>query len=394
MSHQLIKALKPQLAMLWPSLTAQAGEFKSLGGERSQQQGDYRLVELELIFAKAKLIQKTSWNAQGQMEGLFFSPGQLPEEVPDPAQSEITVDAGTGFPLKGLLTLPETAEKVPAVVLIHGSGPSDRDESVGANFPFRDLALGLKEKGIASIRYDKRTLTYGSDIAQDPKFTIEGEFVEDAVAAVKLLKANPKIHGDRIFLLGHSQSGSLLAHIDQAGAQVRGYVVLAGTPRKLWELMEEQSQATAQALQEAGQSEKAETILKNLDLELPKAKKPARMTQEESADAGTIFGIQAWYLKNLEDQDPIAEYRGADKPMLFLQGEADRQVPLEDFQAWQRELKDLSDATFKSYADLNHLFGKSSREVPYHEIFNQEYMERTPVDPAVIQDLADWLLNH
>lgn len=67
----------------------------------------------------------------------------------------ITVAADADYPLPGLLTLPDGAGPFPAVLLVHGSGPQDRDEAVGPNRPFRDLAVGLAALGVASLRYDK-----------------------------------------------------------------------------------------------------------------------------------------------------------------------------------------------------------------------------------------------
>lgn len=77
----------------------------------------------------------------------------------------ITVAADADYPLPGLLTLPDGAGPFPAVLLVHGSGPQDRDEAVGPNRPFRDLAVGLAALGVASLRYDKRTFAHGKRLA-------------------------------------------------------------------------------------------------------------------------------------------------------------------------------------------------------------------------------------
>ena len=121
----------------------------------------------------------------------FCETGSLTEEavsIGDPA-------------LPGTLTLPEgAASPLPAVVLLHGSGPNDRDESIGQTKMFRDLAEMLAEKGIAVLRYDKRTLIYGSRYtAEDLKtFTVDDESIQDAVAAANLLRSDPRI--GKVFL--------------------------------------------------------------------------------------------------------------------------------------------------------------------------------------------------
>ena len=117
---------------------------------------------------------------------------------------KIIVGKGTEYPLNGLLTLPDQpASPLPAVVMVHGSGPSNMDERVIKLTPFRDLAEGLAGRGVASIRYDKRTFAHGRKMAKACP-TVEEETIEDALRAIALLKKDPRIDPPRIFLLGHT----------------------------------------------------------------------------------------------------------------------------------------------------------------------------------------------
>jgi hypothetical protein len=102
---------------------------------------------------------------------------------------QVTVLANATYPLEGILTLPDfNTEKASAVVFVHGSGPLDKDETIGANKLFRDLADGLAKKGIASLRFDKRTYTYGKQIIKElgGRLSVEEEIIQDAIMAVQM----------------------------------------------------------------------------------------------------------------------------------------------------------------------------------------------------------------
>ena len=153
---------------------------------------------------------------------------------------QITVGAGTDYPLKGLLTLPDDLSgPVPAVVMVHGSGASNMDEKVMKLTPFKDLAEGLAEHGGASLRYDKRTNAHGFKLIRQKHFTItvKEETIEDAILAVNMLKNDPRIDHNRIFILGHSMGAMLAPRIDAEGADVKGLIMMAGTPYRLEDIV-------------------------------------------------------------------------------------------------------------------------------------------------------------
>lgn len=112
---------------------------------------------------------------------------------------KIVVGEGTEYPLNGLLTLPEgLSGPAPAVVMVHGSGPSDMDEKVMKLTPFKDLAEGLAERGVASVRYDKRTFAYARELMKNvgKDMSVWEETVEDAILAACLLKNDPRIDSE------------------------------------------------------------------------------------------------------------------------------------------------------------------------------------------------------
>ena len=150
---------------------------------------------------------------------------------------------GTQYPLNGLLTIPETGTaSYPAVVLVHGSGPNDMDVRIGKTYIFKDLAEGLAKHGIAVLRYHKRTFVYLKEWEKNFHLgmTVKEEYIEDAVHATNLLKNDPRIDQNRIFILGHSQGGMLAPRIDAEGGNFAGLIIMAGTPRKMEEVYADQ----------------------------------------------------------------------------------------------------------------------------------------------------------
>ena len=148
----------------------------------------------------------------------------------------IIVGENTKYPLNGLLTLPDGANKpVPAVVFVHGSGASNMDEKVGKVTPFKDLAEGLAKLGIASIRYDKRFFVHGFKLMKEKNVTVKMETIKDALLATEILKKDSRIDKDNIFIIGHSMGAMLAPRIDAEGGDYKGLILMAGSPRKLEE---------------------------------------------------------------------------------------------------------------------------------------------------------------
>ncbi len=157
-------------------------------------------------------------------------------------ESEVTVGSGE-WALPGTLSMPVGEGPFPAVVLVHGSGPNNRDEGFGPVSPFKDLAWGLASRGIAVLRYDKRTLVYQAELAAGGgDLTIEDETIDDAAAAVELLLNTEGIDPQAVFVLGHSLGGMVIPRIAAAAPDARGFIVLAGPARPMEDLILEQTE--------------------------------------------------------------------------------------------------------------------------------------------------------
>lgn len=392
----MLAALPPAvLEQTWGQLEQQAGAFESLGDEvTSQVQGDLTTYFFALQFEKLTLEALVTVNTGGQVAGLYFRPleavqaAATPEYEPpvyaDSAafeERDVTLNAGSDRDLPGTLTVPVGEGPFPVVVLVHGSGPNDRDETVGSNKPFRDLAWGLASQGIAVLRYDKRTLVYAAQMAADPNLTVAAETVDDAVAAVDLLRQTEGIDPDQIYVLGHSQGGYLAPRIAAQAGDLAGVIILAGNTRPLPDLVAEQTEYLL-TIDDGTFSDEDQAYLDST-LEVVEATKAA---QPDDDPATLLFHTPPAYWIDLNAYDPLAAVQDVAAPLLILQGERDYQVTLDDLAGWQSALEGRDDVTFKTYADLNHLFLSGEGDPN-----PAEYQQPGHVAEAVINDIAGWI---
>lgn len=302
----------------------------------------------------------------------------------------IIVGEQTKYPLKGMLTLPADESrdgKLPAVVLVHGSGSSNMDEKVLKLTPFKDLALGLAEHGIASVRYDKRTFVYGRKMMKEKEpITVKEETIEDAILAAELLRADKRIDPERIFIIGHSMGGMLAPRIDAEGGNFRGLILLAGTPRKLEEILVDQTEEMLD-----GMNPIMKLLYGNVLQKLcKKLEGMYEISDEEAKKKKLMNGTTLYYFKETGEHAAENYLREMTKPLLVMQGEKDFQVKLDkDFALYQEILKDYPDVTYKVYEGLNHCF------VPtiYGDIKKamKEYNVEQHIGADVIGDIAEWI---
>src|SRR6266850_3925977 len=237
-----------KLRDVWKSLNTQAGAFQKQTGTRVAKESGYQVVFVACTFEKAVLEAKIVFDGSKRIAGLFFVPPPARSEYTPPAYArpgaygEADVRVGSpDWPLPGTLSTPAGQGLVPGVVLVHGSGPLDRDETVGPNRPFRDLASGLASRGVAVLRYDKRTLVHARRLAaKRDTLTLHEETVADAVEAVRLLRRSRGVDGGRVFVLGHSLGGVALPRIAALEPGIAGFVMLATPSRPLQDVYRDQ----------------------------------------------------------------------------------------------------------------------------------------------------------
>lgn len=358
-----------QLRQLWSTLGQQVGPFRSFIEERvATPAPGTTAVVLGCQFENAALNFIVAFDNENKISGLRFAPRTPPAEpraTPPSASKfkEEPVTIGTGeWTLPGTLSLPP-GRMLAAVVLVHGSGPNDRDETIGPNKPFRDLAWGLADRDIAVLRYDKRSRVYGARLSAEKNLTVREETIDDALLAAKLLRARPEIDPKRVFILGHSLGAMLAPRIGADDPSLAGLIMLAGATRPLLDVAREQLEYIASVTPGAPSPEQGVEML--------------RKAAPES------------YWKDLDAYHPAQAAAKLRMPMLILQGERDYQVSQADLTGWREALSNRMDVTIKSYPTLNHLFivgdGKSTPA---------EYQKAGHVADAVLDDIAGWIGKH
>jgi len=306
------------------------------------------------------------------------------------ANEKIVIGAETKCPLNGILTIPnEMNGLIPAVVLVHGSGPANMDATIGNNAPFKDLADGLSKKGIAVLRYDKRTFIYGEEMRNDNGLSVKEETIEDAIFAADFLRQDSRIDANKIFIVGHSFGGMLAPRIDAEGGNFAGVIIMGGSPRKFEEILKDQNNDILNSTNKLLKiiAEKQITALSSkfdniYDL------------SDEEAKSTTVLGkyVKAYYFKEMGEHPPSNYLNVLDKPVFILQGDKDFHISVEkDFEGYKSLLGDLPNVTFKLYPNLNHLFMPSV----YGELrkAKKEYKVAQHVDEQVINDISNWILS-
>jgi dienelactone hydrolase len=375
----------PALERIWSGILAQAGAVKEVGRARSAPapvQGA-ALVIVPVRLERMAVDLKVSIAGE-KVAGLFFAPAELPPQsrkapaYVDPAKfTDVAVTVGTpATALGGTLSLPNGVEKAPVVVLIHGSGPGDRDETIGPNRPFRDIAEGLASRGVAALRYDKRTKVHPEQFAG--AFTVRQETMDDVVAAVALLAQRSEIDARRIVIVGHSLGGTLAPRIAEGRTDIAGVVIMAGATRPLPLVMVEQVEYIT-----ALKGPADETIRKRIDEMKSEA---ARAMAAKAGDTTRVLAAPASYWADLNAYDPAATAARLSLPLLLLQGGRDYQVTAADLQRFKTALADRTNVTIREFPRLNHLFmDGDSKSRP------EEYSKAGHVDAAVIEALAGFV---
>jgi uncharacterized protein len=383
-----------QMRQTWTSVAAQVGAAKGRGEPKSEVRDGLQVAQIPLQYERAELLAVIAFAADGKIASFMIRPAAAAQTAAAPAyvapplpvnakfsERELVVgDAATG--LGATLAMPKGKGPFPAVVLVHGSGPNDRDETIGPNKPFLDIARGLAERGVAVLRYDKRSKVRPQDYANG--VDVDSETTNDAVLALAMLRKQPNIDPKRIVVLGHSQGGMMAPRIakrsDENGVPLAGIVLLAAPSRPLLDILVEQTRRMA-VLDDGKTSEQESTAIADIARRVAAVRRGG-----EVAATDTPGNLPVAYWRSFEATDAVAEARALTQPMLILQGGTDIQVVDADWQGWKAAFHSTPRVTFKLYETLNHLAMPGTGAI-------DEYQTPGKVDTGLIGDVATWVLQ-
>ncbi|WP_240539908.1 alpha/beta hydrolase [Salinarimonas soli] len=228
---------------------------------------------------------------------------------------------GDPAPLHGTLTLPDAPSgETPGVLIVAGSGPVDRDGNLPGmrNDSLKQLAHGLAQRGIASLRVDKRGIGMSREAAPREEDLRFGTYVEDAARWAHRLRAEPGI--GRVALIGHSEGALVVTMAAKTAGDVVGLVLVAGAGQAAGRLIRQQLAAAGlpPALREA-----ADRALSELEV--------GRMVPDAPRELAALFrpSVQP-YMASWVGLDPAAELAATGGPALVIQGTTDLQVSPDD----------------------------------------------------------------
>lgn len=380
----MIEKMKPeQWKQLWEQLTSQLGPLRRTAFHSTELNRAYASVIHRAYFEKDSIDFRVVVDTLNLVGGFWVD--QIKKKFPFPAApyvdttafSEIEMMVGDGpASLPGTITIPKGKGPFPAVVLVHGSGPQDRDETLVANKPFRDIAWGLATRGILVLRYDKRTKVYPRGM--DPvKITAKEEVVDDAIAAVKLLAKRKDVDRKRLSLVGHSLGAMLAPDIAKREKSVTGIAMLASPARRLETLVGDQVTHIASLKDTLRESEK-----KTLQLQLERV---AQIENQTFAPNGMFLGMSGAYFYDLRRRELVETAVTLDIPILICQGGKDYQVPMKDYEIWREKLKGKTNVSYYLCENCYHLFIETGdKPAPAN------YEKQGHVAVGLIETLASW----
>ncbi|WP_436902457.1 alpha/beta hydrolase [Halovenus halobia] len=332
-----------------------------------------RAVTFEYAFSEGEIAEFLATPASEWTRPHYVDPAAFSER-------ELTLDAPGDCELGATLSVPNSSENRSGVVLVHGSGDQDRDETAGPNKTFRELAQGLASRGVAVLRYDQRPLACDVDRTEA---TLDALVTDDAVTAVERLRAVDRV--GEVVVAGHSLGGRVAPRIAQR-ADAAGMVMLAPLAEPIHEAIVRQTrhvltldgELSATDEQALAETEALAEQLRTLDI-----------GEDETLNlGGGARGRPFW--RTLQEYDHTATAASLDVPTLLVQGGRDYLVTTEDdLPLWREAIGGDPQTEIVVFEDLNHRFQPGSGPSRPREWTTPE----NPVAKRVVDQIAAFLSN-
>jgi hypothetical protein len=304
----------------------------------------------------------------------------------------------------GTVTMPKGEGPFPGIVLVSGSGPQDRNETIARHEPFHVIADHLTRNGFAVLRYDDRGVG-GSEGRFDG--STMGDFVNDARSAYRFMKGFERVDPEQVGLLGHSEGGLVISRIAAQGRDDPAFLIMMASPalrgdstlltqneailNKMGmkaELVNAQMRMMDSLTRYILEGRDSNTIERRMARLVPRVFEGLADSARQKGFLRNYatYGHSAWF-RSFIRYDPVPSYRKLETPVLALFGENDLQVvPGRNAKRMRKALQGNDQATVKVVQGVNHLFQPDASGIPtrYGKI-------RTTIEPSVLQTITKWM---
>jgi len=376
----LQKVTPAMLEQIRNGLTQKLGNFKNIIDINQEPYKDLQINILYSKFEKDSLDLKVITNKDLKVSGFFVAPHK---EVYNQAANPNAYNIQSGnLSLPGTLLIPQENNKHKLVILVHGSGPNDRDETLAQLKPFKDLADGLYKEGVASYRYDKRSFVSAGSLPQNP--TVDDIVTNDVLNIIEHFYNNDTFRNYKLYIIGHSLGAMMAPRIAKdANGKLSGLIMMAAPARPLSELILEQTTYLDSLYPSKEQDKALKLITKQVDF-----MNSAHFNENSPADSLPLHQPASYWISFME-YNQVKTIEKLKTPFLILQGEKDYQVKMTDFNLWKNATKGMANISLKSYPGLSHMFMLSQGTPGL-----QDYEGEKHIPDYVISDIAGWIKHH
>ncbi|NMC42277.1 MAG: alpha/beta fold hydrolase [candidate division Zixibacteria bacterium] len=377
------------LEQVWSGVVAQLGGLIEYTFTSSASSDTVTTYVYLAEFEKTNLTALVSFNPAGKINGFYFRPAEpsrqkkpsyrLPSYVDTAAFTEAEIAIPGASPVPATRVTVNIGRPAPVVLMVPGSGPNDRNETLFENQPFKDIAWGLGSMGVASIRFDNRSYVVG--MQKTAGLDLNQYLMDDIASCLAYIRSEPTLFDTtRIFILGHSLGGVVAPIAAKRDGRLAGIIMMSATARPLTEVVVSQYKYLG--------SLEADSLQETVKGQIAAIEEACDKIRRRTFPKNELFVFasgQVWY--DLSDNDNVAAAKGLTIPMLLLFGGRDYQVVDADREIWQKTLGDRGNVVIKRYDNLNHLYQPGVGMAN-----NTEYMTNlAPVDGPVLIDIADWI---